>query len=262
MKINHPLVMKLGGLLGSIASSCWMRTLDYKIAYHDRRIDPIFPEFNRRRIYLFWHEYLLFPLAMRGHCNFAMLLSRHTDAEILSRAAYHRGFEFIRGSTGRGGTTALKEMLRKCRRMNLTITPDGPRGPRRRLAPGAIFLASRLGMPIVVFGLGYDRPWRFRKAWDQFAIPRPGSRARSVTSEEIFIPGNLKRAEIEQWRLFVENRLNELTEEAETWAESGRRRQDEEPLYRATAPTRNRRFYDEETREPDDRTTEIRHKAA
>ena len=44
--------------------------------------------------------------------------------------------------------------------MHLTITPDGPRGPRRQLAPGAIYLASKLGLPLVVMGYGYDRPWR------------------------------------------------------------------------------------------------------
>jgi len=133
--------------------------------------------------------------------------------------------------------------------MNLTITPDGPRGPRRQLAPGAVYLASRLGMPIVLLGFGYDRPWRFRKAWDQFALPRPFSRARSITSEEIFIPGGLTKTDIEPWRLLVENRLNEVTEQSETWAQSGRRRPNEQPLYRATAPTRNRRFYEEDQQE-------------
>ena len=56
--------------------------------------------------------------------------------------------------------------------MNLTITPDGPRGPRRQLAQGPVYLASKLGMPIVAMGFGYDRPWRFN-SWDRFAIPRP-----------------------------------------------------------------------------------------
>ena len=107
-----------------------------------------------------------------------MLLSRHRDAEILSHVAYHFGFDFVRGSTNRGGAAALRELLAKSRQMHLTITPDGPRGPRRRMAPGPIYLASKLGLPLVLMGYGYDRPWRLR-SWDRFAIPRPCSRARA-----------------------------------------------------------------------------------
>ena len=87
-----------------------------------------------------------------------MLLSRHRDAEILSHIAGHLGFAFVRGSTNRGGVSALRQLLARSRDMHLTITPDGPRGPRRRLAPGCIYLASKLGLPLVVMGYGYERP--------------------------------------------------------------------------------------------------------
>ena len=175
MKIDNPLLHKLGGLLGSAAIRAWMGSLDYKAAYYDRAIDPIFPECRGNKIYLFWHEYILFPIFLRGHCNLSMLLSRHRDAEILSYAAYHLGFDFVRGSTNRGGAAALRELLAKSRQMHLTITPDGPRGPRRHMAPGPIFLASKLGLPLVLMGYGFDRPWRMG-SWDRFALPRPCSR--------------------------------------------------------------------------------------
>ena len=107
MKINSPFLNKLGGLLGSAAVRAWMGTLDYKVAYYDPAIDPVSPECRGQKIYIFWHEYILFPLYLRGHCNLAMLLSRHRDAEILSHAAHHLGFDFVRGSTNRGGVAAL-----------------------------------------------------------------------------------------------------------------------------------------------------------
>jgi len=188
MKLKNPLLFKLAGLLGSAAVRNWMSTLDYKAAYYDRAIDPVFPECTGQKIYIFWHEYILFPLYLRGHCNMAMLLSRHSDAEILSHAAYHLGFEFVRGSTNRGGVAAIRELLKKSRRMNLTITPDGPRGPRRKMAPGPVYLASKLGLPLVAMGYAFDRPWRVKTAWDKFAIPRPFSRARAIPSSEIFVP--------------------------------------------------------------------------
>jgi lysophospholipid acyltransferase (LPLAT)-like uncharacterized protein len=241
MKLNRPWINKLGGLLGSAAVRAWMSTLDYKVAYYDAAIDPVYPECREQKIYIFWHEYILFPLFLRGHCNMAMLLSRHRDAEILSYAAHHLGFEFVRGSTNRGGVAALKQLLARSRRMHLTITPDGPRGPRRKMAPGAVYLASKLGMPLVLMGYGYDRPWRVRSAWDQFAIPRPGSRARAIPSGEIFVPPNLDREGIEYFRQKIENLLNRLTVEAEHWAGSGRRKSCQRLLDRRGAPLMKRR---------------------
>lgn len=232
MKIESPLLNQLGGLLGSAAVRWWMGTLDYKVAYYDRSIDPVFPECQGQKIYIFWHEYILFPLYLRGHCNLAMLLSRHRDAELLSYAAHHFGFEFVRGSTNRGGVAALRQLLDRSQRMHLTITPDGPRGPRRQLAPGCVYLASKLGLPLVAMGYAYDRPWRVRNAWDQFAIPRPFSRARAIPSGEIFVPPNLDRDGLEHFRQKIENVLNCLTTEAEAWAASGRRRPDQHKLER------------------------------
>jgi len=115
--------------------------------------------------------------------------------------------------------------------MHMAITPDGPRGPRRRLAQGAVFLASRLQLPIVPMGLGVDRPWR-TPTWDRFAVPRPGSRARAVVGPEIFIPPNLDRRQIELRRLGVEHLLTQLTVEAENWAESGEQRSGSLPVVR------------------------------
>lgn len=209
-----------------------MHTLDYRVAYHDESVDPVNAEWSGQKIYVFWHEYILFPLYLRGHCNLAMLLSRHRDADLLTQVARRLGFEFVRGSTTRGGASALREMLDRSSRMNLTITPDGPRGPRRRLAPGPLYLASKSGLPIVAMGFGYDRPWRLR-SWDRFAIPRPYSRARACVSPELPIPPNLSRSGLEHYRQIVEDWMNQLTQRAEDWAASGNRMRNEQPLRKA-----------------------------
>lgn len=240
MKLDSPFVAGLGGLLASVATRVWMGTLEYKVAYYDRTIDPALPECRGQKIFLFWHEYMLFPFFQRGHCNLAMLLSRHRDAEILSHAARHMGFDLVRGSTRRGGVAALRELLRKSRRMHLAITPDGPRGPRRRLAPGSIFLASKLGMPLVLMGLGHDRPWRVG-SWDRFAVARPYSRARCITSPEIHVPPDLDRKGLEYFREKIERVLNRLTLEAEAWAASGTRKIGQRSIQRGPARGHSRR---------------------
>lgn len=231
MKLAIQLLNKLAGLGGATLIRSWMATLDYRVAYYDPAIDPVKPDWKGQKIYIFWHEYILFPIYLRGHCHLTMLLSQHRDADVLSRVAHHLGFDFVRGSTTRGGATALRELLRKSRRMNLTITPDGPRGPRRRLAQGPIYLASKLGLPIVAMGFGYDRPWRL-PSWDRFAVPRPGSRARAVVSPELHIPPGLDRQGLELHRQRVERALARLTDEAEAWASSGLRKPEEARLAR------------------------------
>ena len=221
----------LAGLLVSSVVRHWMGTLEYKCAYYDESVDPVKPSYCGQKIYIFWHEYILFPLYLRGNCNLTMLLSRHRDTDILSRMAYHMGFEFVRGSSNRGGVAALRELVRRSRNMNLTITPDGPRGPRRTLASGPIYLASKLGLPIVAMGYGFDRPWRM-KTWDHHAVPRPLSRARAVISPAIHVPADLDRDGMEHYRLQVQRLMNRLTLEAEAWAESGTRKVEEVPLRR------------------------------
>lgn len=217
-----PLSTRWGGLIAAKGIRAWMKTMEYRGIFYDRTFDPMYGS-EQPRIYVFWHEYILVPLFLRGHCNLAMLLSKHRDAEILARVAAHMGFDCVRGSTNRGSTSALLDLRRRGKYMHLAITPDGPRGPRRKLAIGPVYLASRLGLPIVPLGFGIDRPWRM-KSWDRFALPKPNSQIRGIVGPEVHVPDNIERGELEHYRQGLENLLNELTKESETWAESGGRR--------------------------------------
>ncbi len=208
-----------------------MGSLDYKITHYDITTDPARPEFSGRYIYLFWHEYITFPVTLWGGYDVAALVSLHRDAEWITRAAGHLGFPIIRGSTTRGGASALRKLKRQSESTNLTIMPDGPKGPRRGVAPGPVYLSSRLGVPIVPVGFGYDRPLRM-PTWDRFALPRPGSRARSIFGPPILVPRKAGREQLGQYRQRIEKILIRLTEEAEQWAESGRRMVNEYPIRR------------------------------
>ncbi len=240
LNMPHPIpfLTRCGGFLASGAISSWMGTLDYRALFYDRSVDPQ-QGCQQSRIYILWHENILMPLYMRGHCDLTMLLSRHRDADILERVAYHLGFDCVRGSTNRGATTAIRELSRRGRNMHLAITPDGPRGPRRHCAQGPIYLASKLQLPLVPLGLGYDHPWR-AKSWDRFAIPRPFSRARAIMGPALTIPPHLDRTEIENCRMRTERLLTALTDEATAWAESGVRREGETTEGRHARPLQPR----------------------
>lgn len=214
-------MLKTLGLLGKFGLGFWMDSLNVRVAYYNADVLPEHSfESESKRIYLLWHEHILFPLYFYRNCNIAMLLSQHRDADVLETVAKYFGFGCVRGSTNRGGTDAIRNMIRASKSMHLTITPDGPRGPRRKLAPGAIFLASRLQLPIVLIGIGYDRLWRMN-SWDSFAIPKYGARARGIASDIIHIPPKLDGDQFEQYGEMLESRLNFLNDEAERWAVSG-----------------------------------------
>ncbi|MFI4876658.1 MAG: lysophospholipid acyltransferase family protein [Blastopirellula sp. JB062] len=235
MAIKNRWWLRLGGFALHETVRHWLDTLDLRVAYHDPRLDPAYPQNNRRYIYIFWHEYISFPLYLRPYCNIAMLLSKHRDAEWLSHTATMMGFDTVRGSSQRGGATALLELLEKSKSMHLAITPDGPRGPRRRLAPGPIYLASRLGLPLIPMGFGFDRPQR-ANTWDRFAVPRLFSRGRGLMGPGVTIPPNLNREQIETQRQRVENLLNQITAQAEAWAASGKRMEGEVAARPRSAP--------------------------
>jgi lysophospholipid acyltransferase (LPLAT)-like uncharacterized protein len=220
LKLKTPtFVVNLAGHLATVGIRAWMSTLDYKAVFYDRSIDPALG-FDRSRIYVFWHENILMPLYIGGNSNLAMLLSQHGDAEILARVAHEFGFDCVRGSTYKGAARAMLELKERSRRQYLTITPDGPRGPRRQMAQGPIYLASRLQLPLVVMGFGYDRPWR-ANSWDRFAMPRPFSRARAIIGPPMLLPKSLDRDGIEHYRLRAERLMNCLSADAEAWAAAG-----------------------------------------
>jgi lysophospholipid acyltransferase (LPLAT)-like uncharacterized protein len=117
----------------------------------------------------------------------------------------------------------LWDLLRVARKTHLAITPDGPKGPRRRVQPGAIFLASQTGLPIAPFGVGYARAWRAR-TWDRFAIPHPYSLATAVGVAPIHVPPDVNLTGVAHYRNLVEQQLLAATDEAERWALGQRRR--------------------------------------
>ncbi len=222
MKIQSKTLIHAVGALTTLYVHLLSSTLDFRVAYYDPIIDPAYPNDGKRRIYIFWHEYIQYFIYLRKRCHLAMLLSKHGDADILEDVAHMLGFDGVRGSTNRGGVKALREMMRKeeSENFHLTITPDGPRGPRRVLAPGCIYLASRLQIPLVLMGVGYDRPFRFN-SWDRYAVPRPGSRVRCIPSGDVMVPPDLDKEGIEYYRQKVQDVLNALSDEAEDWAMSG-----------------------------------------
>jgi lysophospholipid acyltransferase (LPLAT)-like uncharacterized protein len=220
MKLRHPCLIRAAGIAGSWLLRLWNWTVPFDCRALGPDVHPRRVPAGQHFLYAFWHEYLLLPAAHYGHANIRILSSRHADGQLITDICDRLGFSSVRGSTSRGGVEAMRELLRAGQDSHLAITPDGPRGPRRVVQPGVVYLASRAGLPLVPVGFGMRNPWRAR-SWDRMALPRPGRPATCVLGEPRWIPPQAGRGELEYYRGLVEADLHEVTGLAERWADGG-----------------------------------------
>src|SRR5262245_31959256 len=172
MKIRHPALIRALAFLLACVVRLWMRTLRYRYRFLQSDVDPRQRGLTERYIYAFWHENMLLVATRYARPDIYVLISQHADGQLIADVCRHLGFRTVRGSTTRGGADAVRQMLRLGREAHLAVTPDGPRGPRRKVQQGLVYLAARTGMPIVPIGIGYSKAWRMQ-SWDRFALPKP-----------------------------------------------------------------------------------------
>ena len=131
-------------------------------------------------IFAFWHGQLLPLLWVHRDEGVRVVISAHRDGEIVARVAERLGHSTIRGSSSRGAARALLGIVRELENgSEVAVTPDGPRGPARKFASGALVAAQRVRAPIVGIGVHASRAWRLR-SWDRFMIPKPFARLTVV----------------------------------------------------------------------------------
>jgi lysophospholipid acyltransferase (LPLAT)-like uncharacterized protein len=172
-------------------------------------------------IFTFWHgRLLMMPTRHRGK-GVAIPISLHQDGELISRTVRYFGFRSIRGSTTRGGFSAMREMLKTSEDgYDIAITPDGPRGPRYRVQNGTIELARRTGMTIIPLTFNASRKKVFR-SWDRFLLPYPFSRGVFIFGKPLLVPRQMGKAVFEQKKLLLERRLREITDRADRYFDKG-----------------------------------------
>lgn len=133
-------------------------------------------------IWVLWHNRLIvIPILyerLLRHRKGAALISRSKDGGLLANCIKRFGGETVRGSSSRGGSSALAALKRKLSDgYDVYITPDGPRGPRYELSPGAIWLAQASGARILRVDAESSAVWRLGR-WDGFMIPKPFAKVR------------------------------------------------------------------------------------
>jgi len=143
---------------------------------------------NERFIYAFWHQrQVYFTWAHRG-AGAAVLVSRSKDGEMIAETMRLSDIGAVRGSSSRGGAAAVRQLMEVLQSgLDIGITPDGPKGPAREVKDGAIFLAQKLGVPLVPITNALSRKLEIKKAWDRFQVPLPFGRAYVVYGDPICV---------------------------------------------------------------------------
>ena len=159
-------------------------------------------------IFAFWHEIILFlsfaKPKRRNKIN--ILISTHKDGRLASDIIQYFGLKNIGGSSNRNPTKALFKMIKTIKKLeDVGITPDGPKGPRRKLKKGIVELAYLTKSPIVPIVCIPSNAWRVR-SWDRMIIPKPFSKLTFIFLKPIYVKS---KEEFEQKAKFIEDILNE-----------------------------------------------------
>jgi lysophospholipid acyltransferase (LPLAT)-like uncharacterized protein len=197
--------------LGSILVNLLCVTLRYKVIDEAGFLEKPFP---RPVVILVWHNRILaMPAVFRRYYpkrkGLLVLTSASRDGAYLSEFVRCFGMGAVRGSSSRRGAFALLDLVRSVEAgFDLCITPDGPRGPRYSLGPGALLLSERCHVPLMPLLVEYSAFWRF-KSWDGFAIPKPFSKVTVTVLPLMEIESSETEAAFEAKRQQVETRMNE-----------------------------------------------------
>lgn len=170
-------------------------------------------------IFVFWHNRLalaaiLHQRYIRKHDanrQMAGLVSASRDGGLLAQILKYFNVDPVRGSSSRRGGQALVEMVsRAAAGYDLTITPDGPRGPRYEVQDGVIATAQLTGLQIVP--LSYYLSWKISlPSWDGFQVPLPFTRCDITSGKPLTIPREISDEQRETYRCQLEQALKEIT---------------------------------------------------
>lgn len=135
-------------------------------------------------VFSMWHGNELALIAFSDRYKLVTMTSTSKDGEIMDFILKKLGFKTSRGSTTRGGVSALKGLLRIAKEGYTPMIPvDGPKGPIYEPKPGVFELSKLLNAPILPTGVAASSSLVFKKSWNKAFLPLPFSKVVLVWGE-------------------------------------------------------------------------------
>lgn len=161
-------------------------------------------------IYSLWHCDLLILIFLRRNEGVVTIVSSSKDGALVDGPLQCLGYKTVRGSSTRGGSRAVRELLQQARGRNIAVTADGPKGPRFVTKEGTVFLARITKQHVVPVTVQVNKMWQLH-SWDRLRIPKPWAKITVNYHSQLILPPELNLAEQTQW---LQKILTELTKKA------------------------------------------------
>src|SRR5205823_3744917 len=176
---------------------------------------------NHIPIYTFWHNRVFLATYFWQRRGIVVMTSQSFDGEYIARFIQRFGYGAARGSSTRGATGAVVEMVRLMRAgCPAGFTIDGPKGPRYEAKMGSVLLAKKAGFPILPFTITAKRFWEVKNSWDRSQIPKPFTRARVIIATPIYVAPEADDKALEARRAELQAVLDEINQQGEEWRSS------------------------------------------
>ncbi|HVK60250.1 MAG TPA: lysophospholipid acyltransferase family protein [Bdellovibrionales bacterium] len=178
--MKNKLIALLGFALYSVLRLTWrIRVIEptsLQVALNDGR--PL--------VFAHWHGDELGILHLLKRYKAAAMISTSKDGEIMDFVVRLFGARTSRGSSTRGGVSALKGILRLARDgWRPSVAVDGPKGPLHKVKPGVFEIAKVLDSEIFPIAAVADRKHVFERAWNKTFLPLPFAKVVIVWGEPI-----------------------------------------------------------------------------
>jgi lysophospholipid acyltransferase (LPLAT)-like uncharacterized protein len=210
MKLRNRTIIRACAWVLAWTFRAWFRLTRRKILFERPGFDPYGPTATERYLVCIWHDGILGIIFACRHQNMAGLVSWHADGSYIADVMSIFGIRPIRGSSGRGGAAAVRSMMEAAREYHIAIASDGPRGPRREVKDGILYLASQTGREIIPMAFAARNAWRPRGRWTDMVFPKLGSRSWVLAGNPYSIPPGLKPSELEPHRVHLQAEMNRV----------------------------------------------------
>ncbi len=172
---------------------------------------------NRNYVLAFWHGTMLLPWYLFRNKNLTAIVSKSKDGNILTKLLQMWNYNVQRGSSSKAGKEVLQKLIENAlQNKSIAITPDGPRGPEKEMKAGAVIIAKKANVPLILVGIAFKKK-KILNSWDKFQVPYLFTKAYAVYSEPILINKNLSYEETDKKIKEIEKELNNLQNQAEQY---------------------------------------------
>ena len=191
------------------------RTLRLQVITAAPESNPYANNNLERFLYCVWHDSAVIPTFAGKHQCTTALTSQHSDGSFVAEVLKLNRISSIRGSTSRISTGAIRKLIAQADSNHVVITPDGPRGPNRRMSIGIAYIAAKTGKAIVPTAYACSRCWKWKGSWSDLIIPKPFAKVVLLAGAPIYVAADLTTLQLRNQTERIQLAMDELNEAAE-----------------------------------------------